>query len=250
MPNLSLAASSNEDINIIPLLCIGGQSSRMGTRKELLPFPDGLLAFEHALITIHDAIPAASTIYISLHDETQLEGIRFRLSASTHPSLPIPAPAEANNEQHHSSSLPALKIILDSPDYGDIGPAAGLLATHAAYPAATVLALGCDYPLLPPAALQQLILEYKPPLTCFVNAEGITEPLIAIWSPEALDKLKGEVGRGRSGLNRFMSILEGKKVRPLRESWITGCNTRAQWEETLRILRDTHQERDIVSRES
>jgi molybdopterin-guanine dinucleotide biosynthesis protein A len=80
MPNLTLAASSNEDISITPLLCIGGQSSRMGTRKELLQFPDGLLAFEHALITIYNALPTTSTVYISLHDESQLEGIQFHLS--------------------------------------------------------------------------------------------------------------------------------------------------------------------------
>jgi molybdopterin-guanine dinucleotide biosynthesis protein A len=82
MPNLALATSSHEDINIIPLLCIGGQSSRMGSRKELLRFPDGLLAFEHASITIHDAMPTADTICISLQDESQLEGIQFCLDTA------------------------------------------------------------------------------------------------------------------------------------------------------------------------
>jgi hypothetical protein len=68
-----MAESETEDVTITSLLSIGGQSTRMGIRKELLPFPDGLLAFEHALITIHEAIPTAGTIYISLHDETQLD---------------------------------------------------------------------------------------------------------------------------------------------------------------------------------
>lgn len=241
MTNSILAASSNEDINIIPLLCIGGQSSRMGTRKELLQFPDGLLAFEHALITIHHSIPTAFTIYVSLHDESQLGGIQFRLDFANRSASPTQFPAETSDEYSHSSRPPALETILDSPDLGDIGPAAGLLAAHVAHPTATLLVLGCDYPLLPPAALQQLMLEYEPPLTCFVNAEGITEPMIAIWSPEALHSLAEEVTKGYSGLNRVVSILGGKKVRPLRETWIKGCNSREEWEEILRGLQERDQ---------
>jgi hypothetical protein len=172
----------------------------MGSRKELFPFPDGLLAFEHALITIHDAMPTADTICISLHDESQLEGIQFRLDIPTHQPVHTPVAPEASPDvYHHSSSFPALEPIFDPERHGDIGPAAGLLAAHAAHPAATLLVLGCDYPLLPPAALQQLILEYEPPLTCFVNADGFTEPLIAVWSLEALDALAEEAREGGVG---------------------------------------------------
>jgi molybdopterin-guanine dinucleotide biosynthesis protein A len=96
--------------------------------------------------------------------------------------------------------------------------------------------LGCDYPLLPPAALQQLILEYEPPLTCFVNAGSFTEPLIAVWSPEALDTLAREVREGRSSLNRVVGMLKGKKVRPWRDTWITRYNTMEEWEEALNVL--------------
>jgi molybdopterin-guanine dinucleotide biosynthesis protein A len=241
MPNLALASSSNEDITIIPLLCIGGESSRMGTRKELLPFSDGLLAFEHALITIHDAIPGASTIYLSLRDEAQLEGIRFRLEIPLRrpASQYIPEDEPESHENHHESAFPTLKPIFDMQEHGDIGPAAGLLAAHAALPSATLLVLGCDYPLLPPTALQQLILEYKPPLTCFVNAEGFTEPLIAIWSPEALDVLERNVKEGRSGLNRVVAMMEGvKAIKPLREAWIMGCNTRGEWDEAMQVLKE------------
>ena len=62
-----------------PILLIGGQSTLMGIPKHLLPFPDSRLAFEHALETLHSAIPSASTIYISIHDESQKQGVQFRL---------------------------------------------------------------------------------------------------------------------------------------------------------------------------
>lgn len=139
-------------------------------------------------------------ICISLHDESQLEGIQFRLDIPTHQPVHTPVAPEASPDvYHHSSSFPALEPIFDPERHGDIGPAAGLLAAHAAHPAATLLVLGCDYPLLPPAALQQLILEYEPPLTCFVNVDGFTEPLIAVWSLEALDALAEEAREGGVG---------------------------------------------------
>jgi molybdopterin-guanine dinucleotide biosynthesis protein A len=148
---------------------------------------------------------------------------------------------------HHSSDFPALEAIFDDPNYGGIGPAAGLLAAHAAHPASTLLVPGCDYPLLLPAALQQLILEYEPPLTCFMNAEGFTEPLIVVWSPEAFDALATEVRKERNGLNRIVSLLKGKEVRPLRDM---GCNTREEWEEAWKVLQEIDQGREVVSRES
>jgi molybdopterin-guanine dinucleotide biosynthesis protein A len=241
MPNLALATSSNEDITITPLLCVGGQSSRMGFPKHLLPFPDGLLAFEHALLTIHNAIPNADIIYMSLHDESQLEGIRFRLNASPSPSAsspPMPSGEDTPQDHHHPSPFPALELIFDNIEkYGDIGPAAALLSAHVIYPTATLLVLGCDYPLLPAAALQQLILEYEPPLTCFVNEKGFTEPLVAIWGPEALETLNREVGKGTTGLSRVAREVKGKLVRPLREGWIAGCNTREEWEEAMLVVR-------------
>jgi molybdopterin-guanine dinucleotide biosynthesis protein A len=159
------------------------------------------------------------------------------VSICPHTRRPIfPVQLKLVGEHHHPSGFPALEPIFDLEEYGDIGPAAGLLAAHAAHPAATLLVLGCDYSLLPPAALQQLILEYEPPLTCFVNTEGFTEPLIAVWSPEALEALVEEVREGRSGLNRVLGMLSGKKVSPLRDTWITRCNTREEWEEALRLL--------------
>ncbi|CZR62214.1 uncharacterized protein PAC_12111 [Phialocephala subalpina] len=216
-----------------PLLLIGVQASRMGTRKELLPFPDGSLAFEHALSSLHSALPSASTIYISLHSSSQQAGIQFRLND---PASLFTSNTPSSHEDHHYISTPSLQVILDNPAQG-IGPAAGLLAAHSLHPEAKWLVLGCDYPLLPPSALQQLILEYKDPLTCFVNEEGFVEPLIGIWSPDALGKLKENVGDGNSGLSAVVKEMGGKMVKPLREGWIQGFDTREEWEEVLRVLK-------------
>jgi molybdopterin-guanine dinucleotide biosynthesis protein A len=81
---------------------------------------------------------------------------------------------------------------------------------------------------LPPAALQQLILEDQPPVTCFVNESRVEEPLIGIWDELALEKLKRSVGEGRSSLREVVRELKGRLVKPLREVWITNINIREE----------------------
>jgi len=61
-------------------------------------------------------------------------------------------------------------------------------------------------PPSPPSAIQQLILEYEYPVTCFINEEGSYE------------------------LNGVVKSVSGKMVRPLRESWVREVGTREEWE--------------------
>jgi molybdopterin-guanine dinucleotide biosynthesis protein A len=208
------------------LVLIGGKSSRMGTREELLSFQDGRPALEHALETLHGAVPSASTIYIYLHNESQLDGIETQLKDIVARARAA-EDAEPEEHDHHQHPFPELKPIFDRRDE-DMGPAAGLLAAHSIHPAEKWLVIACDYPLLSPAAFQQLILEYQPPLTCFVNESGIAQPLIGIWDEQALEKLKENVGQGENGLESVVMEMEAKLVKPLREIWIMGANTREE----------------------
>jgi len=208
------------------LLLIGGNAFRIGTRKELLPFADGRPGLEHALETLHSAVPSASTIYISLHDKSQLEGIEPFLKDIVARAR-VAEDAEHEEHDHHLHSFPELKPIFDNQEE-DIGLAAGLLAARSIHPDSKWLVLSCDYPFLPPAALQQLILEYQPPVTCFVNESRVEEPLIGIWDELALERLKRSVGEGRSSLREVVRELKGRLVKPLREVWITNINTREE----------------------
>jgi hypothetical protein len=88
-----------------------------------------------------------------------------------------------------------LQIIFDASGV-DIEPAAGLLAAHP-----LCIILGSGHPLLSPTALQQLVLEYQAPVTCFSNEGGFSQPLIAVWGPAVLLKLKYNVESWSNGLN-------------------------------------------------
>ena len=206
------------------LLLIGGNSTATGSPKGLLRHPDGQLAFEHTLNTLHSAVPSASTIYISLQDITQLSYIEPTLK-----NIAVRRTTDAEHHEHddHRPTFPECCPLVNRQDE-DIGPAAGLLNAHNIHPESTWLVLSCDYPLLPPSSLQQLILEYQYPVTCFVNEKGIAEPLIGIWGAEALEKLKENGRNGRNDLYAVVEEMKGKLVKPLREEWITPTNTREE----------------------
>lgn len=215
------------------LLIIGGQPSHMESPKELLPFPDGRLAFEHALSTLHSAVPSASTIYVSIHDQSIRAEIDSRLKDSG--SIFTSQIPTSHDDDGHSNVLPSLQVLNGSGQ--DVSPTAGIIAAHSLHPNSIWLVLSCDYPLLPASALQQLILEYSSPVTCFVNEDGAAQPLLGIWSPEALSRLRNDLEHDNSELNYVVKEVDGKLVRPLRDLWIRRCDTMAEWEDILKILR-------------
>ncbi|KAJ1323583.1 molybdenum cofactor guanylyltransferase [Microdochium nivale] len=85
--------------------------------------------------------------------------------------------------------IDALGGIAGSANAGE-GPIRGFLAAHEALPDATWLVIACDYPRLTVDAIRYLIDAYEPPVTCYRGARAKWEPLISIWSPEALVRLK------------------------------------------------------------
>ncbi|KAH6717148.1 hypothetical protein BKA61DRAFT_318796 [Leptodontidium sp. MPI-SDFR-AT-0119] len=145
------------------LFLLNEKPSFGGIQSPLLHFPDSLLTFEHALQTLHSAVPSADTIYISLHGESQISDIQSRLDD---PSPLFPSHAHSAHD-HYSPQTPRLEIILDGAGSrgSDTGPVTRLLAAHKIYPDSKWLVLGCAFPLLPPPALQQLVLEYQDPVT-------------------------------------------------------------------------------------
>jgi molybdopterin-guanine dinucleotide biosynthesis protein A len=78
----------------------------------------------------------------------------------------------------------------------------------------------------------QLIREYRPPATYFL-VEGQIEPLFAIWSSEALDVLKGNVEKGKTGPIYTLKSL-GNGIVPKEGKWLFNTNTPEEWEAAQR----------------
>lgn len=200
------------------LILAGGQSSRMGSPKHLLPLPStGQPLYQHLISVIHAADPGTQTVYFSIADGSELDDA-LRLGVHV-------LPTKAGDQR-----IDLVKI----PDgtQQDIGPAAGLLAAHQHDPDAVWLVIACDFPLLAPAALYQLREEFEDPVTCFVNKQGFSEPLLAIWTPYALQCLSENVVSGRCGPNYTVKRLNGKLVSPAEDDWILNTNNPGEWEAT------------------
>lgn len=200
---------------VTPLLLAGGHSSRFGSPKHHAIWTDGRPLYTHMLELIKEACSDASDIFVSLRDPSNINekitwGERFQLIYDT---------------------------TRDS-DENDIGPAAGLLAAHAARPDAHWLIVACDYPLISTATLMQLRDEYQEPLTCFQNIDGFPEPLLAIWSPLALRHLVENVGKGILGPSKALRDLQGKTIVPANELWLRNTNTQAEFQEAISLSRN------------
>lgn len=166
----------NEEAKTLPalygLVLTGGASTRMGADKALLEYRG--VPQMHATFRLLEG--QVERCFISVREEQRQEPLR--------------------------AALPQIVDRLES-----IGPAAGLLAAHAAYPDAAWLAVACDLPLLQASTLSALIVArdgdhavvaYRSP------RDGLPEPLCAIWEPAALGNLAKQAEGGRYRLRDIL----------------------------------------------
>ena len=230
-------------IKLRSLILTGGRSTRMGSAKHLLQFPvngreatilELLLDVHQSLAThqtLHTDVSWEPPVYISVCDENQRSDM-LNLLAET---------AQIENT----------RVIVDTKP--DAGPTSGLLAAHSTDPTTHYLITGCDYPMLTTDALLQLLnghVARRPAVTCFVNENGWTEPLLAVWTPAALSALYQTTFLSETsvGPNRVVQLLESfragersepysagvLKVRPLLSSWISNVNTPEEYQRMRR----------------
>ncbi|KAI6378838.1 hypothetical protein MCOR31_000483 [Pyricularia oryzae] len=219
-----------------PLLLAGGKSTRMGSPKHLLSLPDGQLLYLHLAKTLHTACPDSGTVFISLAHDWILD---HSLRTATEQGRSILSPGDLQPSDRlvtlNEHDAPHLKVLMDKGKdtrQESTGPAAGLLAAHRAYPDVTWLILA---------------------LTCFRNDKGFIEPLLAIWSPEALRRLEHNTANGKSSPSAVVRQLSGLVLALPRQtrfnedgepeftdgleklSPLFNVNTKEEWEVALRI---------------
>lgn len=219
-----------------PLLLAGGKSSRMGTRKELLCLNGHEPMYKQLISILHAACPESDTIFLSVRDSEYTKGLQDGGKVSG-----------ANKDQltlHVDGSPLTVQIIYDHEsgeepkENRDIGPAAGLLSAHRQDPSATWLVTACDYPFLTATALQSLRHgSTGAVVTCFMNADGFFEPLLGIWTPDALQALQRNVDQGLLGPSAVVKKLGGRTIRPADEQWLFNTNDWTEWKEAVEIKR-------------
>jgi molybdopterin-guanine dinucleotide biosynthesis protein A len=118
-----------------------------------------------------------------------------------------------------------LPLILD--ERRGIGPAAGLLAAWAAHPDVAWLVLATDMPLVDAGLVADLIRRRDPDrvATCFRQADGLLQPLCAIWEPRANALLAERIARGEASLRRLLESVPILEIDPAAPERLVSADT-------------------------
>jgi len=164
------------------LVVAGGESARMGRDKAFLDYHGQPQAFH--LYRLLETLCGA--VFISCN-QRQYEAI----------------PASYNT-------------IPDSPEFLNMGPMTAILSAAATLPGQSILAIGCDYPLLRRADLVALlecfVKENKS--VCYRNEDGYPEPLIAVYQENSLKELQHGFSSYRNSLSRFLRQTDAMFLQP------------------------------------
>ncbi|KAH7312507.1 molybdenum cofactor biosynthesis protein C [Stachybotrys elegans] len=201
-----------------PLLLAGGNSTRMGCPKHLLITPAGIPLYQQQVQVLRAACPAAPQVYVSL--------------ARSSPKDAYLREVDKEMENGVSSNELGITIIYDELDNDSdesAGPAMGLLSAFNKEPTATWLVLACDYPFVTPESLLLLQADYRPPATCYRNLNGFCEPLVGIWSPQALAHLSERCSEGMKSPARAIEELRGRVTHPMADTLLLNVNTKEEW---------------------
>lgn len=225
----------------------------MGVRKELLRLNNDEPMYMHLATMLHEVCPGSETIYLSLRDRLSLTDLLDCDNNSVNKTVKISGDVIVLDPAKGGGNPLTIRTIYDH-DYDqektkkekptdtsidiDIGPASGLLSAHRHDPKTTWLVVACDYPLLTTEALGQLLREAGGELACFRNADGFLEPLLAIWTPDALRELERNVQRGILGPSAVVKQMRAKAVTPRDERWVFNANTPEDWQRALRFRKE------------
>lgn len=121
-----------------------------------------------------------------------------------------------------------------------VGPAAGLLAAHAAHPQAAWIALACDLPQLDRATLEALVAARTGTHDAYTfdsTFDGKPEPLCAIWEPAALEVLARQVAEeGKICPRRALMSGHTQRLPPRSSGALDNINTPQEREAALARL--------------
>jgi molybdopterin-guanine dinucleotide biosynthesis protein A len=154
---------------LLGLVLAGGRSSRMGSDKGSLSYG-------------HGGIPQVSVALGLLRQVCDRAWVSI------------------GAQQRHMQPYASLDVIVDADP--DRGPAGGVLSAFSFEPAAAWLVLAVDMPRVSINLLTNLVHQRDSSriATVHCHADGVIEPLCAIWEPASAQHIRNELEHGRGSL--------------------------------------------------
>lgn len=177
------------------LLLAGGESRRMGQPKALMPV-EGIPQYRRSAALLQ---PFCAQIFISCRPE-------------------------------QATFFHDFPLIFDDTQFAGHGPISGLLS-YFQEQEAPVLLLGCDYPLLQAATLEQLFEARNPTAlaTVFVMPDGWILPMPAIFEVSAKALLLRNFEAGNDSIRRIIEQADVQRVDPQAPEQLRSFDTPDDW---------------------
>lgn len=176
------------------LVVCGGQSSRMGTDKSELVY----------------------------YQKTQREHVSEMLAGFCEKVF-----VSCNGKQA-SRNANANSVLIDLPEFSNIGPMAALLTAYSYVPDRDFLILACDYPLITMEDLESFIetIDEKSFAAAFYNEQhAVYEPLIAWYSKEAMHEIQNRFQCQHYSLQKFLKESDAQQFIPSNTKNIKSVDT-------------------------
>lgn len=237
------------------LILLGGDSSRMGSPKYLLPIPSTVsetgcetpvlihMLYLHHIFQVKHGDPLLRTVTLSVSNDAQRNEIKDLL-------------------QKYEAEMPSdLSISYVRDSQAGSGPASGLTAAWRLDPHAHWLVTGCNHPLISKAALEALRMEHhksRRAVTCFLTPEDHDESFLALWTTEALMRLSEAAEHSDNFQPRtVLKLLETEdnkestredddkeytigvaRTKPADDYWITNVDIPEDWARVEKYLKE------------
>jgi Molybdopterin-guanine dinucleotide biosynthesis protein A len=189
------------------LVVCGGKSTRMGIDKSMLDYHGQPQRYH-----VYDMLlPLCEKVFISCNEE----------QAGTIPDR--------------------YAVIIDKEPYKEIGPMAALLSAFDAYPVASFLAVGCDYPMLTNEHLQNLTkasLHTKNCTASYNILDCIYEPLITVYQNNMKVYLENNFRQNKYSLRVLLEEINADIVIPYKQIQIMSIDNQKDREIIIAQLRN------------
>ncbi len=187
------------------LVVCGGNSSRMGTDKSMLSYygkPQRYHVYEMLQ-------PICEQVFISC------------------------------NKEQAASIEAGYNFLQDDPAYQNIGPIAALLTAFDKFSGKNILFIGCDYPFLTPADLQDFaaVCKKENPAAFFNKQEELYEPLLAWYPYNTFDALKKNYADKQFSLQHFLKNNSALKYFPKHVSSIKSIDNPEAFNDAYNLIK-------------
>ncbi|MEO6541105.1 MAG: molybdenum cofactor guanylyltransferase [Ferruginibacter sp.] len=192
----TLSRKNDPVTNTYGLVVCGGHSRRMGTDKSMLRYHQKPQRYH-----VYDMLlPFCEKVYISCND------------------------TQANTNE------PGYNFIKDDPAFSHTGPMAALLTAFNKFPQRNILFIGCDYPFLSIAELQNFLYSCGNELSGFYNDEAaVYDPLLAFYPAASAEPLNRMHEAKQFSLQHFLKEQRAVKHFPLNKKSMISIDTEEEF---------------------